>query len=662
MKLQGLSLLCIELLFFIKISAQSKRVADRYFNEFSFVKSAELYKAIVIKKGDSSEHILSRLADSYYNNSNTSDALVWYDLLVKKYQKTISKKYLFRYAQVLRSNGNYKKSDSIFLALSVKDIVNNRTAELENKNYLLDYSNSENKRIGLRNLMLNTAYSEYGGFLLNGYAYFSSSAPKNHKKQKLYKWNDQPFLNIYKAKENIESLESNEKDTVLELYNKEILSYPVTTKFHEGKPIFTKDGKTMYFTRNNVKRKTSKKSKERSVNLKIYKSKLIDGEWLEVKELPFNNNEYSTGHPALSSDEKKLFFVSDMPGGFGGSDIYYVDIIDNDKYSKPKNLGEGINTSESERFPFIGADSTLYFSSDGHLGFGLLDIFQTKILDNSNYSKVMNLGEPFNSKKDDFAFYIDEEGKKGFFTSNRKGGKGDDDIYSFYLYENECKKNISGTIVDIKFGKTIANANIKLINLEENLVYETLSDQRGNYLFKNVSCDLNFVVTASKSDYKPDKKSLNTKDKNKDVIKVDLKLKPLIIGNKIVINPIYFDFNDYKIREDAQYELEDIVTVMKNNPQFIIKIEAHTDSRGNDAYNKKLSDRRAKSTRDYIVSRGIDKKRIESAIGYGEEKLLNDCTNERINKCSEEEHQVNRRSYFIITKGKDFSKEKNNKL
>ena len=640
------------MLFFTKITSQSKRVADKYFEEFSYVKSAELYKAIVVKKGDSSKHVLSRLADSYYNNANTTEALIWYDLLVNKYQKTISKKYLFRYAQVLRSNGNYKKSDSIFLVLSSNDNGNNRTTELENKNYLLDYSHTDHKKIALRNLRLNTAYSEYGGFLLNGYAYFSSSAPKNHKKQKLYKWNNQPFLNIYKAKESIESLEFNEKDTVLELYDKEILPYPITTKYHEGKPIFTKDGKTMYFTRNNLKGKKAAKSKERSVNLKLYRSKIINGEWTEVKELPFNSDEYSTGHPALSIDEKKLYFVSDMPGGFGGSDVYYVDIIDDDSYGTPKNLGKNINTSDNERFPFIGADSTLYFSSDGHLGFGLLDIFQSKILENSKYSKAMNLGEPFNSKKDDFAFYINQEGKKGFFASNRKGGKGDDDIYSFYINEKTCKKEISGTIIDAKFGNTISDANVKLINSEENLVDETTSDQRGNYLFKNIPCDLDFVVTSSKTDYKPDKKYVNTKDKNKDLIKADLKLKPLIIGNKIVIDPIYFDFDDAKIREDAQYELEDIVTVMNNNPNFIIKIESHTDSRGNDAYNKKLSDRRAKSTRDYIVSRGIDKKRIESAIGYGEEKLLNDCTNARINKCSEKEHQKNRRSYFIIVKGK----------
>ncbi|SEC90593.1 WD40-like Beta Propeller Repeat [Tenacibaculum sp. MAR_2009_124] len=658
MKLRGKSLLLLAALSFIKISAQSKRVADRYFEEFSYVQSAELYKAIVVEKGDSSKHVLSRLADSYYNNANTTEALDWYELLVKKYKSDLSDKYLFRYAQVLRSNGNYKKSDSIFLQLADKGGKNNRTTELENKNYLLDYSNNEDQRIGVRNLKLNTHYSEYGGFLLNGYAYFTSSAPKGDKKQKLYKWNNQPFLNIYKAKESIESLESNVKDTILELYDKKILPTPITTKYHEGKPVFTKDGKTMYFTRNNFDGKKVSRDRRRSVNLKIYKSRLINGEWSKVQELPFNSDDYSVGHPALSSDEKKLYFVSNMPGGFGGSDVYSVNIIDIDKYSTPVNLGKQVNTSDNEKFPFVGEDGTLYFSSNGHLGFGLLDIFQTKRQNDSTYSKAINLGEPFNSKKDDFAFYIDDIGKKGFFTSNRKGGKGDDDIYSFYIYQDVCEKEISGTVVDAKFGEIIVGANLKLINSEGNLINEVISDENGKYSFKKVPCDLAFTIAGSKFDHKSDKIAVNTKNKDIDVVKADLKLIPLIIGDQIVINPIYFDFNKSEIREDAQYELENIITVMKNHPQIVIKIEAHTDSRGNDLYNKKLSDRRAKATRDYIVSRGIDKKRIEKAIGYGEEKLLNNCTNARRNKCTEKEHQVNRRSYFFIVKGKEFIKAK----
>ena len=659
MKLRrGIILVCT-IVGFINVKAQSRRVADRYFDEFSYVQSAELYKALVVTKGDSTKHVLSRLADSYYNNANIEEALIWYKLLVRKYKNEVSDKYLFRYAQVLRSNGNYKKSDSIFLELSKKDGKNNREVELKNVDYLLDYSNTEGKRIGVRNLAINTPFSDYGGFILDGNVYFSSSAPKeDDKKQRIYKWNNQPFLNIYKAKESIESLEENVKDTVLVLYDKQILPHPITTEYHEGKPVFTKDGKTIYFTRNNFDGKRINRDKKRSVNLKIYKASLINGVWDNVKELPFNSDEYSVGHPALSADEKKLYFVSNKPGGYGGSDIYKTEIKENGEYGDPINLGEQINTSDNERFPFVGNDNTLYFSSDGHLGLGLLDIFQTKILNDSIYSKVTNLGAPFNSNRDDFAFYIDEEGKKGFFSSNREKGKGDDDIYSFYIYQDICQKQISGTIVDTKQGEEIPDAVLKLINENGETIEETISDSYGKYTFSKVPCDLKFVIAASKFDHRSDQTTIETKGKTGDIIKVNLKLTPLIIGDQIVINPVYFDFNQSIIRDDAEYELENIITVMKNHPEIVIKIESHTDSRGNDAYNKKLSDSRAKATRDYIISRGINKSRIESAIGYGEEKLLNNCNNTNQNKCTEEEHQVNRRSYFYIVSGSEFIKVK----
>lgn len=655
MKSQKILLILLIVISVNTVFAQSRRVADRYFEEFSYIQSAELYKSLVVKKGDTSKHVLSRLADSYYNNANTEEALIWYEKLVKIYRNEVTDRYLFKYAQTLRSKGDYKKSDSIFLVLSEKNDKSNRKIELENENYLLDYSNNKDQRISIRNLAINTPYSDYGGFILDGNAYYTSAAPKKGKKQRLYKWNNQPFLNIYKAKESIETIEGNEKDTVLELNNHKILPEPITTKYHEGKPVFTKDGKTVYFTRNNFDGKRLNNDKRRSVNLKIYRASLVNGVWSNVLELPFNSNEYSTGHPALSPDEKLLYFVSDMPGGFGASDIYKVKIKENDAFGKPINLGDKVNTSDKEKFPFIGNDNTLYFSSDGHLGLGLLDVFQTKIKNDSTFTKVTNLGEPFNSKRDDFAFYIHEDGKKGFFSSNRKKGKGDDDIYSYYIYTTPsiCTKTITGTVVDAKTGDIIPDAILKLVNASGEVMHETISDISGNYKFEKVLCDSKYVIKASKLDHRPDQKPIDTMSKEIEVVKVDLKLIPLIIGDQIVINPIYFDFNKSFIREDAEYELENIVTVMKNHPEIVIKIESHTDSRGKDAYNKFLSDKRAKSTRDYIISRGIPKKSIESAIGYGEEQLLNNCNNANQRKCSEKEHQVNRRSYFYIVKGKD---------
>ncbi len=650
-------LLLLTLVMAVKISGQSKKVADRYFNEFSYLQSAKLYKDLVEKKGDTSKHVLSRLAASYYNNAQTAQAEFWYKKLVLLHREKIEDEHLFKYAQVLRSNGKYQKSDSIFLTLTSSE-NNNRKVALKKENYLLDYANKD-VRIGVRNLAINTELSDFGGFLLNGKSYYTSAVPKGIKKERIYKWNNQPFLNIYKATEEINSLEENEKDTVLTLVNPRLMEFPITSDFHESTPIFTKDGKTIYFTRNNVNGKKARRDKKNTSNLKIYKASFVNGYWINVKELPFNGEDFSLGHPALSTDEKTLYFVSTMPGGYGATDIYKVDILGNDMYGTPENLGENINTSDKEMFPFVGEDNTLYFSSNGHLGLGLLDIFQSKIENDSIYSKAKNLGDPFNSKRDDFSFYIDEKGKKGFFSSNRIGGKGDDDIYSFYMYTEPsiCAESITGIVTDKNNNKPIDGALIKLVDNKGKVIKETFSNTNGNYIFDEVLCDNTYTVFASKLDHRSkDKKKLTIHKGSSN--KIDLELIPLIIGNQIVINPIYFDYGKDIIREDAQYELESIVMVMTNHPEVSIKIESHTDSRGPRDYNRNLSDRRAKSTKEYIVSRGIDKDRVISAIGFGEDQLLNNCNDINKNKCTEIEHQKNRRSYFYIVKGTDKIKER----
>lgn len=633
------------------VFGQSLRVADRYFKEFAFVESAKIYEALVLQKGDSSKHVLSRLADSYYNNADTEQAEKWYEKLVQNFEE-IDNYYLFKYAQVLRSNGRYKKSDSILQIYASKGEHGNLSAELENEDYLLDISETEEKRISVRNLGINTPLSDFGGFLLNGKVYFTSALPKNTKRERIYKWNNQPFLNIYKSDEDITTLEESKKDTILRLVNQELFEAPITTDLHESTPVFTKDGKTIYFTRNNSNGKKIGKDKKNISNLKIYKADLVNGYWINVTELPFNSDEFSVGHPALSTDEKTLYFVSNMPGGKGATDIYSVSIDEDGTFGTPENLGDKINTSGREMFPFVGADNTLYFSSDGHLGLGLLDIFQSKIRSDKTFSTAKNLGYPFNSKRDDFSFFIAEEGKKGFFSSNRKQGKGDDDIYSFFIYADPpiCYQKITGVISNSKTNDRIDGAVIKLVGANGEVLKETVSNLDGSYVFNEVLCGGKYTVQVSKFDHRSNKASVSVGANRGEKVKKNVSLTPLIIGNQIVINPIYFDYNRALIRDDAQYELENIVTVMTNHPGVVIKIESHTDSRGGKDYNRKLSDRRAKATRDYIASRGISKDRIESAVGYGEDQLLNDCDDSN-KKCSDADHQKNRRSYFYIVKG-----------
>lgn len=637
----------------INFYAQSRRVADRYFNEFSYVRSAELYKEIYNKKGDDSKHLLSRLADSYYNNADVTEAEIWYTKLVNKYKKDLSEDYLFKYAQVLRSVGNYTKSDSILASLSSlsEDITK---SGMKSSDYILEHSKMKEKQIGINNLSVNSEYSDYGGFILHGNAYFTSSALQAKKKQKIYAWNKEPFLNIFKAKTGVQSLEWSKNDTILTLSKAEILDYPITTDYHEGKPIFSKDGKTMYFTRNNYDGKRVRKDKKRTVNLKVYKASFVNGIWTNVVELPFNSDAYSVGHPALSPDEKVLYFTSNMPGGHGMTDLYMVEIYAEDNYGVPVNLGSKINTRGRDEFPFVGKDGTFYFSSDGHTGLGLLDIFQTKIGEkDANKNSVVNLGEPLNSKKDDFAFFINDEGKYGFFSSNRDKGKGSDDIYSFFIYAPppSCNTVITGHIVDSNSKENIAFATVSLLNQKGEIIEEVLSNSEGKYSLDNVPCNTNYKISAKKLYYEPSKRNLKlTSDKIKSF---NVILDKLVVGDRIELKPIYFDLDEYKICEDAKYELEKLYRVMKNHPKLVIKIESHTDSRGNAAYNLKLSQNRANSTRNYLIKRGIASERIRSAKGFGESKLLNNCNDKNQSKCSEEKHQLNRRSYFIIVEGKE---------
>ena len=346
----------------------------------------------------------------------------------------------------------------------------------------------------------------------------------------------------------------------------------------------------------------------------------------------------------MSPDNKKLYFVSDREGGLGETDIYFVDLNEDGTYGEPQNLGPGVNTLGREMFPFIAKDNTLYFSSDGNVNLGLLDIYKSDFLKNGS-TEVENLAAPFNSGYDDFGFYINEDGETGYFSSNREDGKGNDDIYSFKRYE--CEQVVKGVVRNTDTNDPIPDATIQKIDSTGKVLEEFTSDENGEFSF-NVECDDSYTILGKKTDYKDDFKNITTDKENNKEHNIELNLVPLIKDDQIVINPIFFDFDKWNIRTDAQYELENIVDVLREHPDMIIKIESHTDSRGSDKYNMKLSDRRAKSTREYLESREIEATRIESAIGYGESQLLNKCSNGV--KCSDEEHQLNRRSYFYIVK------------
>ena len=612
-----------------------KKLADKFFNNYGYVKATELYEEAV-KKGDSSEHVLTRLGDCYYNNSKSKEAALWYGKAVNKYNK-VNPEYIFKYIQSLRSIGNYVEADKWLIKF--KDIQNDdsrvKDFNANNLDIYQDLASTENVIVEIENMPFNTEFSDFGGYSADGKLYFASARDTDVKKR--YGWNAEPFLDIY-------YVTVTETEGKKEYGDDEFINSPkINTAYHEASIAITNDGQSMYFTRDNVDRRNKLDyDRKGTTHLKLYKATLVDGSWKNIVELPFNDDYFSNGHPALSADNTKLYFVSDREGGYGNTDIYEVDILDNGKYSEPKNLGPKLNTAGREMFPYVAKDSTFYFSSDGYLNLGLLDIYKSNILKDENAGPE-NLGAPYNSGYDDFAFYISDTSKTGYFSSNRPGGKGSDDIYTFNA--EPCQQKIIGIARNIKTNEPLSNVEVKLINKAGKIIATVMTTETGAFEF-DADCDNNYTVLGSKKDYKDALKEVATNLENGKVNNADLYLTPLIDDNQIVVNPIFFDFDKWNIRTDAEYELEHIVDVMREHPNMVIKIESHTDSRGSDSYNMKLSDRRAKSTKDYILSRGIAKERIESAIGYGETQLLNKCSNGV--KCSSEEHQINRRSYFYI--------------
>ena len=623
--------------------AQTK-VADKFFENFAYIKASELYEDAV-KNGDDSVHVLTRLGDCYYNNSNSEKAAMWYKKALDKDADNVSAEYVYKYIQTQRSLGNYQEAEAWLDTFKMQQSDDSRTnSEIEDLSIFDELSSMEKVYIDVVNLDLNTEYSDFGGYEYNGRMFFASARSAEGTGNKVYNWNEQPFLDIFETTVK-ETNGVKEHGSVMP-----INADGINTAYHEATVAITNDGKTIYFSRDNLnKRNKLDSDKKGTTHLKIYKATLDNNNWKDIEELPFNDDNYSVYHPALSPDNTKLYFTSDKEGGLGQTDIYVVDILeDGNAYGKPMNLGSSVNTAGREGFPFIAKDSTLYFSSDGYVNLGLVDIFKSNILKDSN-AKPENLGAPFNSGYDDFAIYIDSDTETGYFSSNRPGGKGNDDIYTFSAYE--CKQLVKGVVRDKDTNEPIPGASVELINESGKIMNTVTSNENGEYIFE-VECEKNYSLRGSKQDYEDDVQSFRTTAVNNEEQNVDLFLKNLMaLPCEIVINPIFFDFDKWNIRTDSKYDLENIVDVMRAYPDMKITIESHTDRRGTLKYNDKLSDRRANSTKDYIISRGIAAERIVSATGYGERrKLISDEEIDAMSTREEKEaaHQKNRRSHFRI--------------
>jgi peptidoglycan-associated lipoprotein len=496
----------------------------------------------------------------------------------------------------------------------------------------------------IKNLAINNKYQDFGVSFYNDTTAVFASARKSVFMKRVWSGNHEPFLRLYQGTISADG----------EIVNPTKFGHQLDTKYHESNLTFSNDLKTVYFDRNNYFHKEYRTNEEGVNLIQIYKATINEeGKWVAVERLPFNSDEFSSGHPILNADNTKLYFISDRPDSYGETDIYVVDIKGDGSYGEPKNLGTSVNTSKKEMFPFVDDNNMLYFSSNGYTsGKGGLDIYATKLNKQGDYYKPQNLGFPINSNKDDFAL-VKQKGKNtGYFSSNREGGKGDDDIYA--LTETtapffECKETIKGIVLNSKNNNSIAQAEVKLYYNNKELA-AVITDMQGRFTF-NVDCELNYKLEASKENFHQTFKEVSTSKAN--FIEVDLELKPIkndhfiTVRDQVMLNipPIYFDLAKATIKETSAKELQMVVDLMNKYPEIIVQIRAHSDSRGNDNFNLRLSDRRAKATVNWILDKGIAKNRI-FGIGFGEEDIINECTNGVT--CSEEKHLQNRRTEFVI--------------
>jgi len=742
---KALQLLTFMLLISATIFAQAGKLrkADKLFARYNYTDAAKIYEKLVTKV-EYAMPASKKLAQSYKQLGQYKKASQWYQKAIELDAK-IDPEFVYEYALMLRSNENYEESAKWMAKFHQLKAGDSRGAEYSNNTNFVTKQRSKPVRFSIKNLDINTTYSDFGStYYGTDKAIFTSARADVGAIKRTYVWNNQPFLNLYKSKR--------DKGTG-DLSDVVIWDKKLNSKFHDGPGAFTPDLKRLYFTRNNYFKKKARKSKEGINKLKIYFSELKDTNYVNVQELSVNNNEYSVGHPCVSPDGKKLYFASDMPGGIGGTDIWMADIAADGNIGKPVNMGNVINTEGNEMFPYVHRNGMLFFASNGHVGFGGLDIFVSLGKD-GNYKKVENVGAPVNGPMDDFAFIMNEFQTQGYFSSNREGGHGDDDIYSFQLLRPFDKGLIvKGTATDKNTHAVLPGTKVRLLDVDGLALKDTVADANGKYEFeveeeldykmkgtldnfsdgnntfttknldgkKEVTCDLELeqpgfnlygIVTDRKTKAAIETVSvIITDETGKEVIntmtpatgdfskilsdaklndkldytiklvkpgyfpktlkfskvlttpgqvslhtELDLAMDKMESGTDLMkafnIEPIYFDLDKFFIRKDAATTLDKIVQILKEYPTMELDLGSHTDCRETKGYNRTLSTNRYKSTKQYLASRTKNGNKRMSGKGYGETQLVNDCPCEPDNKsgCSEEQHQMNRRTEFKIRK------------
>jgi len=628
---QLLLLFSVTLTFFFSepafAQARKLRKADKALSLFQFDKAINRYTKIAKKHPDNYK-ALSSLADIYRITGDYENAVAWYGIVVKQAQCTPMQN--FYYAQMLRTAEQYDSAKVYYLKYSDLAPNDSRGLRIANGMDMLPDLRRDSIKFRVKEYPHNTPGLEFSP------AYYKNDStivfPTSRGTGKLDVWSDNPFLDLYVSVQNDTSF--SEPVPIEGNVNKE---------FHEGPVVFDTSYTTMYFTRNNYIKK-KKKSREGIMKLKVFKAVYKDNKWEEIADLPFNSDEYSVGHPTLTPDGKFMYFASDMPNAnaVGGQDLYMVAITDSG-FGEPVNLGTAINTKGDEVFPFYHPNGTLYFSSDSYEGFGGLDIYSAT-QSKGAWGIITNLGYPINSSKDDFGLIYNEKLEHGMFTSSRPGGAGSDDIY---LFDKNTKVILLGKVIDKKTKEPIPDAMVYLKEMVTVQLDSLASDKKGKFKFP-LEINKDFEVTTEKYGYfLASLIKVSTRMEGKDTIEIVIELQRIAVGEVVKLENIYYDFDKFDIRPDAAVELNRFVQFMNKYPGMEVELRSHTDSRGSDTYNQWLSQKRAESAVAYVIKQGIGSTRIK-ARGYGESMPVNQCVN-RV-PCTEEEHQMNRRTEFVVTK------------
>ncbi|WP_178989410.1 OmpA family protein [Winogradskyella schleiferi] len=605
--------------------SQSNKADDLYENR-AYVEAAEIYSQLPKTAAN-----LEKLGDCYYYNSEFESAYRAYKQVydLKGDFEELTEDFYFKYFDVLKGTKNYKEADEISTLHLNNPINTDNFKSLLNR--IIPY------KYELESLTGDVGGSNFGVGIYGDKIVFAST--KNLKNPN-YQWNGKPYLDLYEA--TVSTGETMALDSI-EPFNKKIN----TSQQHESNAVFTKDGKTMYFSRNLKKRIDLDSTKIAVVS--IFKAELVDDEWTNVEAVPFSSDTYSTMHPALNNDETKLYFSSDMPNSLGSFDIFYVDIFDGNIYGQPINLGANINTVRREQFPFVAKDSTLYYASNGKPGFGGLDLFSSSV-NNDKYLDALNMGESINSEKDDFAFVVIDSLNTGYLSSNRSGV---DNIYTFKRIENERSYYIEGLVTDKVTGEILPNTTVTLFDDDGNVVAEQLVGEDGKYKL-STQPNQKYSVEGFQPKYIPQVEFFDTNDKGNIEFNIELEIESYKDAEEIVtedtegntyieLENIYFDFAKWDIKEQAAKTLDVLVALLKKYPRMEIQLGAHTDSRASYEFNMDLSEKRARATLEYMVQNGISRARLTSK-GFGETKPLVPCGD----NCTETEFSINRRCEFII--------------